>query len=390
MQYAVVNGTLVTPALTRRGGVLVENEKIAALLEAGACPEGCHVVDAGGGYIVPGFIDLHTHGGGGADFSDGTAESYQTAAGLHLRHGTTAMTPTILACAPRQMQDAMDAYDAAAKAWDMPEFLGLHLEGPYFAHSMRGAQDARYLKNPDPDEYEAILNSRPYITRWSLAPELPGGLAMGLALRRRGIVAAIAHSDAAHEDVARAAEHGFSLITHFYSAMSTIRREKGYRIPGVVESGLLFDEFSVELIADGHHLPPALLSLVYKAKSAARICLVTDSMRAAGMGEGPSILGSLDDGMPVEVKDGVAVLPDGSGFAGSVATTDHLLRTAVEAGIPLCDAVRMLTLTPARVMGVDGRIGSLTPGKDADIVVLDRSLHVVEVLAKGRAVVRGR
>lgn len=387
MRRALVNGMLVTPNTVHPGGVLMEDGRISGLLGLGEIPPDCDAQDVGGAYITPGFVDLHTHGGGNADFTDATADSVVQAATMHLYHGTTAMTPTILACAPEQLYASMDAYEQALGKPGLPDLLGIHLEGPYFSVEMKGAQDERYIRAPDPAEYNAILERSRHVARWSLAPELPGGLEMGLALRKRGIVASIAHSNATHEDVALAAEHGFSMITHFYSGMSTIRRERGYRIPGVIESGMLFDDFTVELIADGHHLPDALLQLVYKTKGPSRICLVTDSMRAAGLGDGMSVLGSLEDGTPVRVKNGVALLLDESAFAGSVATTDRLLATAVSAGIPLADAVKMLTLTPAKMAGVDGRIGSLTPGKDADIVVLEPdTLAVRQVWAKGRDV----
>jgi N-acetylglucosamine-6-phosphate deacetylase len=383
VKRAVINGILVLPDGLRPGGVLLDGGRIEALLEPGAHPADCLIADAGGGYVTPGFIDLHVHGGGGADFTDGGADSFAAAGRMHLRHGTTAMTPTTLACAPERLEASLRAYEQALGLTGLPEFLGVHMEGPYFSHEMKGAQDPRYLKNPAPAEYLSLLDRYPSIRRWSLAPELPGALEMGDALRRRGVVASIAHTSATLEEVAAAIGHGFSSISHFYSCTSTIRREGGYRIPGATEAGLLFDELTLELIADGHHLPDSLIRLVYKVKGASRICLVTDAMRAAGLGDGPSYLGGISQNFPVIVEGGVAKLPDRSAFAGSVATADVLLRTALRAGLPLNDAVRALTLTPAELMGVSGRLGSLAPGKDADLVVLSREIGIQAVYAKG-------
>jgi N-acetylglucosamine-6-phosphate deacetylase len=276
---------------------------------------------------------------------------------------------------------------AADTAPVLPEILGVHVEGPYFSPEQKGAQDPRFLRNPDPAEYGRILDDHPGIRRWTVAPELPGALDMGRELTRRGVVASIGHSDAVYEQVVEAARAGFRLVTHLYNAMSRLVRRNAIMYPGVVESALLMDELDVEVIADGMHLPPSLLSLVYKVKGPDRICLVTDSMRAAGQNVRESILGSGANGRRVLVENGVAWLPDRTYFAGSVATADRLVRTMKEAaGAPLPEAVRMMTLTPARVMGVQARKGSLAPGKDADIVLFDDDIRVQLVMARGRVV----
>lgn len=388
MQLCIYNVRLITPNLCYRGGILLEDDRIGDIFDENQALPPCPRVDGGGLYLAPGLIDIHTHGGGGADFMDDDPNAYKTACQSHLRHGTTALCPTTLTSTPEDLTHSLSAYEKALGLPDMPELLGLHLEGPYFSMEQRGAQDPRHLRNPDPREYLAVLDSSPHIKRWSLAPELPGALAMGLELRRRGILPAVAHSDAVLDQIARAGDYGFSLMTHFYSGMSTVRRIDGYRHPGVIEAGYLLDDFTVEVIADGHHLPPALLQLIYKEKGSSRICLVTDSMRAAGMPPGEYYLGKIGSGMPVIVEDGVAKLPDRTAFAGSVATTDRLLKTMVELGrVPLPEAVRMLTLTPARVMGAEERMGSLAAGKAANLVLLDDSLAVREVYLRGRKVV---
>ena len=197
----------------------------------------------------------------------------------------------------------------------------------------------------------------------------------------------MAHTDAIYEEVLEAFENGFTLATHLYSAMSGVTRRNAFRYAGVIESAFLLDEMDVEIIADGVHLPAPLLKLVYKIKGADRIALITDAMRAAGMPEGESILGSQKNGLKVIVEDGVAKLPDRTAFAGSVATTDRLVRTIIQmADVPLIDAVRMITSTPARIMKVADKKGSLTVGRDADIVLFDEGITIKLVVVKGQVV----
>lgn len=346
------------------------------------------VIDAQHNYVSPGFIDIHTHGGGGHDFMDGTVEAYLGAAEMHARHGTTSLLPTTLTSTTEELLKTFEIYrEAKQNNKKGAKFLGLHLEGPYFAYNQRGAQDPKYLRNPEPDEYNMILAATDDIARWSLAPELNGALEFGQALTKRKILPAIAHSDAIYEEVVPAFEAGFTLATHLYSGMSTITRRNAYRYAGVVESAYLLDGMDVEIIADGVHLPKPLLQFVYKFKGPDKTALCTDSMRGAGMPDGESILGSLDKGQRVIIEDGVAKLPDRTAFAGSVATTDRLVRTMVDlAEVPLVDAVKMMTLTPARIMGIDQETGSIRQGKKADLVIFDNNIHVSHTILEGNVI----
>jgi N-acetylglucosamine-6-phosphate deacetylase len=261
----------------------------------------------------------------------------------------------------------------------------MHLEGPYFALNQRGAQDPKYIRNPDRKEYEEILNRFPFIKRWSVAPELPGALEMGRQLHARRILASIAHTDAIYEEVVEAMANGYSLATHLYSAMSGVTRRNAMRFAGVIESAFLIDELDVEIIADGVHLPSPLLKLVYKIKGPERTALITDAMRAAAMPPGESVLGHYQTGLKVIIEDDVAKLPDRSSFAGSVATADRLVRTMIEmAGISLPDAIKMISSTPARILGLSATKGSLEPGKDADIVIFDDDIRVQLTMVGGR------
>lgn len=384
----IVNGILITPYRSIRNGTLVlENGIIRGVHEGSVEVPDATVLDAGGHYVAPGFIDIHIHGGGGYDFMDGTEAAFLKAAELHARYGTTAMVPTTLTAEKEDLLITLDNYERARQHNQQgATFLGIHLEGPYFALSQRGAQDPRYIRKPDPAEYEEILAHSASIVRWSAAPELEGAIPFGRRLREKGIIAAVAHTDAVYEEVLEAYENGYSLVTHLYSAMSGVTRRNAYRYAGVIESAFLLD-MDVEIIADGIHLPPPLLKLVYKIKGADRIALITDAMRAAGMPAGESTLGSLKNGLKVLVEDGVAKLPDRTAFAGSVATTNRLVRNMVElAEVALVDAVRMASTTPARIMGVANQKGTLAPGMDADLVIFDEHITIQTTLIGGKIV----
>jgi N-acetylglucosamine-6-phosphate deacetylase len=389
MRTILKNGKVITPLrIIETGGVIVEDGIIKDVFE-GTDIRFCetdNVIDVQGKYISPGFIDIHTHGGGGYDFMDGTVEAIQEAAKAHMQHGTTSIVPTTLTSTLEALLNTLDNFSEAKKSLkDGPNILGLHLEGPYFSMEQKGAQDPRYIKNPDKEEYLKILDYSQDIIRWTIAPELNGAIEMGNELRARGILCSIGHSNAVYEDVLNAFENGYTHVTHLYSGMSTVRRINAFRCAGVVESAYLIDEMTVEIIADGIHLPQSLLKLIYKIKGPDHICLITDSMRAAGMPEGEYILGSVKDGQKVIVEDGVAKLMDKTAFAGSVATTDRLIKTMISvAGVPLWQAVKMITMTPAKVMGIDDKKGSLTPYKDADIVVFDGDINVSLVMVAGK------
>ena len=350
---------------------------------------GAELVDARGQYISPGFMDIHVHGGGGSDFMDGSVEAFLTIAQTHAKHGTTSLLPTTLTSEKEDLIQTLEAFGKAEMVNTMgANLMGMHLEGPYFAMSQRGAQDPKYIRNPDPAEYEEILNSYTCIKRWSAAPELPGAVAFGKFVTSKGVLAAIAHTDAIYEEVLDAYhEGGYTLATHFYSAMSGVTRRNAYRYAGVVESAYLLDDMDVEIIADGVHLPAPLLKLIYKIKGPHRIALITDAMRAADMPPGNSILGSLKNGLEVLVEDGVAKLPDRTGFAGSVATADRLVRTMLDmAEVPLLETIQMMCHSPARIMGVEAQKGSLAVGKDADIVIFNKGIEIQETFVMGRSV----
>jgi N-acetylglucosamine-6-phosphate deacetylase len=385
----IYNGKIIlSDRIINNGSVLVSKGKIEAIKEGEIESADTLEIDAKGQYISPGFIDIHVHGGGGHDFMDGTVDAFLGIAETHARYGTTALLPTTLTSEKDDLLLTLEAYQAANKVnITGATFIGMHLEGPYFAMNQRGAQDPKYIRNPNPLEYKEILEGHNFIKRWSAAPELPGAIAFGKYVTSKGVLAAIAHTDAVYDDVIEAFENGYTLATHFYSGMSGVTRRNAYRFAGVVESAYLLDDMDVEIIADGVHLPAALLKLIYKIKGTEHTALITDAMRAAGMPEGESILGHKKHGMRVLVEDGVAKLTDRTAFAGSVATADRLVRTMIQlAEVPLIEAIRMISEIPARIMKIQNEKGSLGIGKDADLLIFNEDIDIQMTMVNGRIV----
>ncbi len=373
-----ISGRIITPNGIINGRVVFENGIITDIASEKA---------EGGYYVAPGFIDIHVHGGGGHDFMDGTEDAFLGAAKLHASHGTATLLPTTLTCPDEELFHSFSVLRNVQRDETFGGmFYGMHLEGPYFSPMQAGAQDPKYLKNPEKEHYEQILHvGEGLISRWSVAPELQGALELGDELKKRGICASMGHSDALYEEVLEAVKHGYTHLTHFYSGMSALTRKRGYRYPGMIESGYMIDELTVEVICDGKHLPHSMLGYVFRAKGADKCALVTDAMRGAGMTEGKTILGSLENGQECYIEDGVAKMPGGEAFAGSVATTDRLVRNAIKAGASLEDAVKMMTATPAKMIGMTDR-GTIELGKRADFTVFDEEINIIAVISGGKII----
>jgi N-acetylglucosamine-6-phosphate deacetylase len=385
----IFNGKIITPEKIIDGGtILIQSNRIEAISNGDIEVANCIEIDAQGKFISPGFIDIHIHGGGGYDFMDGNEEAFLKIAETHAKFGTTAMLPTTLTSTKEAMLQILGVYESANRNnVKGAQFLGMHLEGPYIAMSQKGAQDPRYIRDPLPEEYEEILSKFSCIKRWSAAPELKGAIEFGKYIKSKGVLPAVAHTDAIYEEVVKAFDNGYTLATHLYSAMSTVTRRNSFRFAGVVESAYIIDEMDVEIIADGVHLPAPLLKLVYKIKGADRTALITDAIRPAGTNVSESILGSIDNGLKVIIEDGVAKLPDRTAFAGSIATADRLVRSMINlAEVPLEDAIKMISATPARILGVLDKKGTLTVGKDADIIIFDKNINVSMTMINGKII----
>lgn len=375
------------------GFVIVENTKIQQVGAGDLWPDMPYdrKIDLSGKYLAPGFVELHSHGAGGADFMDGTLEGFTDACNTHLQHGTTTLLPTALAATKEEILRSIDSFRQAktALAGKSLYLHGLHMEGPYLNKQQCGAIDPNYIRNPDPAEYEMFLEyGRDAIARWTLAVELDGATRFAERLVEQGILPSIGHSNAEYAQVLEAFHHGVTHTTHLYSAMSTIVRRSGFRHSGVLESAFCIPDMTVEIIADGCHLPVELLEMVYRVKGVEHVALTCDSMRCAGQDVKESILGSLENGQKVIIEDDVAKLMDRSAFAGSIATDDRLIRVMHQkAGVPLVDAVRMMTQTPADIIGIGKRKGSVEQGKDADLVCFNEDVKVTGVMVEGAGLV---
>ncbi len=379
----IYNGTILTPQGWVKGGsVVIDGARIAEVTKS------CHIlpgadetVDAGGCYVVPGGIELHCHGGGGCDFMEGTVEAFNTAAKAHLKHGTTAIFATLSSSTLQQMEDACRACQTIMENDPETTIMGLHLEGPYFNPRKAGAQDPTIIRLPDGKEYRHIVEDFDCVRRWDVAPELPGAIGMGRYITEKGIVAAIGHTAAEYPDVLAAYEAGYTHTTHFYNGMPGFHNVREFKHAGTVESVYLMRDMTVEVICDGIHVPSTILKLIYQMKGVERTALITDALAVTCS----SSKRAFDP--RVIIEDGVCKLSDRSALAGSIATMDRLIRTMVtQADVPLADAVRMASETPARIMGIYDRKGSLQRGKDADLMLLTPDLDLQDVYSLGRHV----
>ena len=366
-------------AVLVRGGTI---ERVARHIDP---PAGTRVVSARGRVLSPGFVDIHAHGGGGAGSMDGSPEAILTMANAHARFGTTAILPTTWAAPVAEQLAAADSVRRAMAMDCDSEIVGLHMEGPFLSPKQSGAQQPGSLLIPAQTDWRPLVECG-ILRMMGAAPELPGALELGDALARRGVVASAAHTDATIDRMRDAAGHGFCDITHLYSCCSGVVRQNGYRVPGVIEAGLILEEYTVQVIADGRHLPPDLLRLIYKCRGAEGIELITDALEFAAypLEEGTEY--TQKNGMRIVYEDGVMKLPSRQAFAGSVATLSRCVKTMADAGIPLAEAVRMATWNPARRIGLEGRKGAIREGYDADLVLFDENVEVSFVMARGRIV----
>ncbi len=371
----LTNGKVVSGGKIIEGyDIIIDNKKIIELEPTDAVSG--EKTDLGGNYIAPGFIEIHCHGGGGYEFIDATPEAFKKACEVHAAHGTRVIYPTISATdydtMVRVLQTARKVKDSCTL-----EIPGIHLEGPYFALEMCGGQAPGIVRDIDKQEYTSLLEEySDIIARWDYAPEKDKDNTFVRDITAKGVLAATAHSSAEYDDILRAYKDGNSLITHLYSCTSTITRHQGFRHLGIVESAYLLDDIYVEAIADGCHLPLDLLKMIIKLKGTDKVCLITDALRPGGIGEEGKEY--TDCPVPFVIEDGVAKLLDRSAFAGSIATSDILLKTAVKAGFSIADTVKMMTETPAAVMKLNTK-GKIEAGFDAQFTVFDKNLNIVDI-----------
>lgn len=385
MRKAIINANIVLPDNLLPNGVCCFTDGVIDYIGNKVEGNVDEIVDANGAYLLPGFIDIHCHGGLGLDFTDGTVEDMIKMSRFHLSHGTTTLVATTMTAPWSDLYRSLDNMATLFKTGNQLTIHGVHMEGPWFNPAQCGAQDTSTMDLPNAEKLRSLAEKYPFIERVSAAPELENGLEFGRVGKELGIVVSAGHTDANFDEIEDAAANGYTLMTHLYSGMKLTERKNMYRVAGAVEAGLYDDRLYVELIADGKHLPTNLLKMVHKFKGTDKVCLITDATRGAGLPDGTEFYSQADPSkMAYYIEDGVAKLPDGTGFAGSVATTDRLLRVMHrDAGIDLVSVCRMMSGVPAKIMGYTDR-GSIEIGKRADFVLMNQDLDVITVIFGGK------
>ena len=371
MLTQIINARILTPqGWLKDGSVILRDNKILEVTNCDLAVIGADVIDAKGMYVVPGGVEMHVHGGGGRDFMEGTEDAFREAIAAHAKHGMTSIFPTLSSSTVPMIEKAVETCNKLMAEKNSP-VLGLHLEGHYLNLKKAGGQMPENIKDPDPNEYIPIVEKSPCLARWDA----------GKYCAAKGVLPTIAHTCAEYEDVLAAYNAGFTHVTHFYNAMPGFHNKREYKYEGTVESVYLIDDMTVECVADGIHVPPTILRMVYKIKGVERMALITDALACAASDSDKAF------DPRVIIEDGVCKLSDRSALAGSIATTDRLIRTMVQqVDVPLEDAIRMASETPAKIMNVYDRKGSLAKDKDADILILDNDLNIRCVWQMGKII----
>lgn len=388
MRY-YINSKIVTPdEIIESKAVACENGKIVDITEVIPKTADAEIIDCEGKYLSPGFADIHVHGGGGYS-AMGTPEDIVKMCTAHALRGTTSILPTTLAAPVEQLKKCIKNIEIAMDLCENSNILGVHLEGPFISMKMKGAQSPENILVPTRENVTELLDSSPIIKIIGAAPEIENGFIVGEEASKRGIVASVAHSDGDYSNTEEALSHGYSDVTHIYSACSGMRKIGIFRHAGVVEAGLSLDGYTTQFIADLRHLPYGVLKLIYKAKGPDKAYAITDGLEysALDMNEGTVIM--QENGLEVLYEDSVMKLSDRSCLAGSVATSNILVRNMVKgAGIPLTDAVKMASLTPLSVIGCDKTKGRIEKGFDEDIILFDDDINVSFVAVNGKIILR--
>ena len=380
MLIQIINGSIFTPqGWIEDGSVLIRDGKILEVTNCDLAVEGAELVDAKGLFIVPGYVCMHAHGGGGHDFAEATEEAFRKAISAHQKHGATSIFPTMSSSTFETIRKGVAVCEQLMAEKDSP-VLGLHLEGPYLTPKRASDEFGDKLCEPDPADYIPLLESTSCIKRWDASPEVPGALDFARYLKSKGILASLTHTEVEYKEVKEAYEAGFTHAAHFYNGMPGFHKCREYKYEGTVESVYLVDDMTVELIADGRHLPNTILNLAYKVKGVEKTCLVTAALAYAAADtkeiDHPNII----------IEDGVCKSKDHEHLVGSIATMDVLVQNMVKAGVQLEHVLRMASETPARLMNVYDRKGSLERGKDADILIIDGKQRVRAMWAMGKQV----
>lgn len=373
----IANGRVIGDASVETKNVYIDNGVISAVTEE-ALPFD-ELIDAGGSYVSPGFIDTHVHGGVLCDFGDEDDESIFKILNMHFSHGTTTVLPTICSQKLTVLDSKLERIRRVSERDAVPHVPGVHLEGPYLAVAQSGGIAPECMSAPVKEEYEPLFDKYgDFITKMTFAPELEGAKELFASMKAHGILPSAGHTDATIDDIEEYHDMGLTMFTHLYSSMSTITRRDGYRILGVIESAYYYGDMYTEVICDGIHLPPKLLEMIYRLRGADKICLITDAIRGAEVSE--ELLPVLREKFSCVIEDGIGKMPGKNCFAGSVATTDRLIREMRPIS-GLVDAVKMLSKTPAVAHGLKNK-GEIKEGYDADILIFDEGINIKKIIMK--------
>ncbi len=383
----IKNANVVFTDKTRNATVLCDNGKIIDIVERYDESDSDTIIDAHLEYLSPGFIDLHVHGGGNKSAMSTNYKDIIDMAEAHLKHGTTSIVPTTLASPVSQLKDVTLSIKKASEESKKANILGLHYEGPYISLKYKGAQSPENILDPVKNPPDELFELWDKILIMGAAPEEHGCLELGEKLKKRNIVASVAHSAASYEQVEEAIKHGYSDITHIYNACTSCFKEGIFRVAGVVEAGLALDEITTQVIGDLRHLPKGLLKLIYKTKGVEKMYLITDGLEFSASDIKENTIYTQENGMGVIFEDGAMKLADRSALAGSVATLKDCVRNMYkEVGLPLYEAVRMASLTPATIIGANKYKGKIEKGFDADLLIFDDNLNISKVITNGNII----
>jgi len=382
------NGTVITPTGEIEDGIIiVENGKILEVGKRGTIqePKQATVIDAESGYIAPGLIDIHVNGAMGADVTKVTDNTFSVMGNFFVKHGTTSYLGTAITSADddfiKVLENAREIMNGVKS--EGAELLGIDMEGPYISPEQSGAHPKSFLKLPTYENYSKFIKYNDVLKKMTLAPELEGATELVKDLTANGIIAAAGHTNGIYREINEPIDAGITHATHFFCNMSNFRRDNLKRVAGVTETLLYDDRVSGELIGDGWHVGPMLMKLLLKVKGIDKVCFVTDAMPAVGLPDGLHKIGDVES----VVENGIARLPDNSAYAGSVTTMDICVKNGIEQmELSLVDSIRMASLTPAKIIGMDNRKGSLENGKDADIVIFDKNINVMKTILNGKMV----
>lgn len=378
MLTQINNGKILTPnGWVLDHSLLIEDGKILDI--AGSLPiQGAEVVDARGMYIVPGYVAMNVYGAKGHTFNEGTEEAFDIITKSHLQHGATTIFPTL---SPTSRDRVIEIDELCSKMMEKDDttIKGLHVVSPYLSEDM--TKEQYNVKNPDPAEYNIVLEKTKCIKRWDAAPELPGSSVLAKAIKEKGILPVISHTIAEYKEVLEGFEAGFTHTAQLYNAMPGFHKKREYKYEGTVESVYLIDDMTTEVIADGKHLPATILRLVYKIKGVEKLALVTAALAYADYD------GEVNPDDNVYIENGVCKVKGVNHLAGSIATMDTLVQNMVlKVGTTLRDAVRMASETPAKIMGIYDQVGSLEKGKEANVLILNHHYEICGIWSKGKQV----